>query len=725
MSDTEDSYGSPDDRIIRRAQRRFKRCQQWEAVARQRWLADWKFYHGDAYNGFQWPDSISNEYSSNERPMLTINKARTLCLNIINEAKQNKAAVKYRPLGNDATKEASDIFEGVARHIQNISQAQNAQGQAIEQQVASGLGWTRVVTNYVDDQSFDQEIYILGIPDATSVYLDPDAQKRDGSDARYGFVFTDRPRDEVEEEYPETKFLGTTQNVISEDDVADWIKEDTIRVAEYYEIEEKADELIGTPDGQTVFLRSELGRQLRSAWLAEAEARGEPLQRRDVVTKRLKWYKIVGDKIVDRTEPPGKTIPLVPWIGEQVIIDGILDRKGHIRALIDAQRMLNYNRSSAVEFGALQGKSPWLVPDATIEGYETYYASANAVNHAYLPYRYRDDDGQPIPPPERAPLPQSAPAYLDGAQAAERDMMLASGQHEADLGEQGNERSGKAINERQRAGDRATYHFIDNQAIAIRRQGEILLELIPEIYDTQRMVRLLGEDQTESTVQVDPQMPAAATFDAKQKILKFNPTIGRYEVVSDVGPDYATQRQEAFNAVVQILTQAPQLINVIGDLLFKVADFPLADQIAERLKPGLQPEAQVAIAELQKQLQKSNQQLGEAMQALAEERIKSKNDHAKAAVDAFDADTRRLAVVKDMAKDGETGAMPPEMQAMVKRLVQEVIAQNMQDDLGPVEGATAATLNQEAHGTPPQGAMPNAPMEVSDPGRAMIMQGGA
>jgi len=238
------------------------------------------------------------------------------------------------------------------------------------------------------------------------------------------------------------------------------------------------------------------------------------------------------------------------------------------------------------------------------------------------------------------------------------------------------------------------------------------------------MVRLLGEDQTESTVQVDPQMPAAATFDPKQRILKFNPNIGRYEVVSDVGPDYATQRQEAFNAVVQILTQAPQLMDRIGDLLFKVADFPLADQIAERLKPGLQPEAQMAITELQKQLQKANQMLGESMQALAEERIKSKNDHAKAAVDAFDADTRRLAVVKDMVKDGETGAMPKELEAMVKRLVSEVIAQNMQDDLGPVELATSETLNQQAQGVPPQGASPHMPVEVNDPGRAMVMQGG-
>jgi hypothetical protein len=698
MSDTDDSPAPVGlDPIVREAHKRFERCQKWEAVARTRWMEDYQFANGDSDNCYQWPDKLYVARLQQDRPSLTINKLRQHNLQIINDAKQKKSGIKYRPVGEGATVEAAEVLEGIVRHIQDVSNADAHRGAAITFQVDAGSCFTRIVTDYESDRTFDQEIFIRGVPDPMSCYLDPDCVEPDGSDARYGFVFADRPRDEVEREHPEIKHkLGATNAVDGQD--ANWSRDKTVREAEYYRLKEEEDELIGARDG-TTGLRSVLGSALVKQWEAEAEATGETLQRRKVIRKNLEWFKIIGSEIVERREPPGRSIPIIPWIGEQTIINNQLDRKGHTRALKDAQRMLNYNRSASVEFGALQSKAPWLAPTRSIEGYETYWETANTENHSILPYNDVADDGTPIAAPQRQNPPQSAPAFLEGSQAAERDMMVASGQYEAEMGAPSNEVSGRAINERQRQGDRATYHFIDQQAIALRREGQIILELIPEVYDTERVKRILGEDGTEDQVTISP-MHGEALARTVEGVL-FNPNVGRYAVVADVGPDYATQRQEAFNAIVQILTQAPALIDRIGDLLFKVADFPLADEIAERMKPGLPPQAQQAIGALQQQLAEKNQTLGEVMQALTEERLKVKAKDSDSAIDAFDADTKRLAVIKDMLP-----LDPASMQAMIH----ETVRQALQDNLGPVIGSLAASLRQDVS----QGAAGQMPVRLPD-----------
>ena len=711
---SKDAAVTGDDAVIREAHKRFAWCQQWESTARNRWMEDYKFAHGDSENNYQWPDIYYQARNAVDRPALTINKVRQHNLLIINEAKQRKSGIKYRATGDGATAKAAEVWEGIARHIQDISRAQIAFGMAIEFQVDAGLGFTRIVTDYVDAKSWDQEAYILTVDQPMSVFLDPDARELDGSDAKYGFIFSDRPRAEIEAQYPELKGKLTSQNAVDGEDTG-WTRDDHVREAEYYRIVEEEDELIRQPDGLSV-LKSLLTPDLLKSWEEEAAARGDELQRRPVMRKKLEWKKIVGAYVVDEKTPPGRSIPIIPWIGEQTIVDRILDRKGHTRYLKDAQRMLNYNRSAAVEYGALQNKSPWLAPMKAVEGVETYYENANTSNPAWLPYNHRDDEGNEIPAPSRQEPPQAAPVFIEGARDAERDMMMASGQYESEFGAQSNEVTGRAIQERQRQADRATYQFTDQQAIAIRRHGQILLEIIPVIYDTPgRVLRVLGEDGDETHVQLDPSAAAAHQEALRGAMAVFNPNVGRYEVVSDVGPDYATQREEAFNAIVQVLTMAPELIAKIGDLLFKAADFPLADQIAERLKPGYPPEVQQAIQSLQVQLQRANKALAEAMQALTEERLKVKDRSAETVIDAFDADTRRIAALKD-----QLGVDPEVLRAFVR----EEMRQAMQDNLGPAVLSVQPDLASQASGAPIPGATGALPIRVPNVGVQAATPGG-
>jgi len=239
---------------------------------------------------------------------------------------------------------------------------------------------------------------------------------------------------------------------------------------------------------------------------------------------------------------------------------------------------------------------------------------------------------------------------------AQREMMLVSGQFDAQMGQQGNERSGKAIAERQRQGDNATYHYVDNLAIGIRYTGKILLDMIPHIYDTKRVLTILAEDNTTQDVQIDPQAEQAyaETLDEDSKVAQrvLNPNVGRYEVQAQVGPGYATKREEAFNAFTILLTQAPQLASIIGDILFRAADFPLAGEAAERLRRMVPKEATgVGPSQKEKELQQKVDELQVVLRTTMDEMAKvmaqSARQDERGEVDKYKAFTERLKVMME------------------------------------------------------------------------------
>lgn len=656
--DNEDTL-TGDDQIVTQARRRFSKCQEWESQARKLFWEDVKFANGDSDNQYQWPGSVYRNRDIEDRPCLTINKTRQHILQITNDARKNKPSVKVRPVGNGATYEAAETFEGIIRHIEYISNAQVAYDVASKFQVQGGIGYLRVATDYVGNDTFDQEIYIRAIKDPSTVYLDPDINEVDGSDARFGFIFKDMSLEEFRATHPDVKNIAST-STLGNTNADGWHGKDHVRLAEYFRRRPKKDRLLTFNDPKTgvktVVRASKLPENIYKAVLDDPQTK-----HRLIEDDEVEWFLIAGSQIIERQIWAGKYIPIIRVIGEETVIDGKLDRKGHTRNIKDAQRMYNYQSSASVEYAALQSKTPYVGPARAFEGHETFWQNANRLNYAYLTYNHTDDEGNIIPAPARQEAPSTSPAYITGMQIAQQEMMMASGQYEASFGQQGNERSGKAINERQRQGDTATYHFIDNLAIAIRLLGKMLIDLIPKIYDTPRIMKILGEDGAESNIQLDPKAQAAFLQERKRQgeeaIIIFNPSVGEYDVMSDVGPAYATQRQEAFNAISQILTQAPDLVTQIGDILFKVADFPMADKIAERLERGVPaaikgdappPEvvqAQQQVQAMTGQLQNMEKILTETVQQLAEEKMKLRGKDEKRDVDAFRAITDRLDVI--------------------------------------------------------------------------------
>jgi hypothetical protein len=652
-----------DSSIIAEAKKRFKRCEEWESESRARFVEDRKFANADSENGWQWNDKVRTARELDSRPCLTINKTRQHNLQIINDARQNKPSIDVRPVSNGATYEAAEVFESITRHIEYISNAQTIYDRASVFQVEGGIGYWRVVTDYADDESLDQEIFLRAVKDPLSIYLDPDITELDGSDARFGFVFDDMPHDLAKAKFPQFADAFPTADTLGKGN--EWLSKDHVRVAEYFRKSEVTDRLISyvDQDGNRQTVRaSAMAQPIVDGLIADPDTRT-----RDLIGSKIEWFQIIGDKIVDRNTWPGIYIPIVRVVGEETVIEGQLDRKGHTRSLKDPQRQYNFWSSGAAEFVALQSKSPYVAPVRSIEGLENYWENANTENFAVLPYNDVDDVGVEIARPQRSEPPVMAPAFIAGMQVARQELMEVSGQYQAEMGAPSNEKSGLAIQERQRQGDNATYHFIDHLAVAIRFTGKILIDLIPKIYDTPRIVRILGEDGTGEPVQLDPQAKQAyqeQTNRDGQVVAKiFNPNVGRYDVQADIGPNYGTKRQEAFTALTQIVMRSENLMPIIGDIVFKAADFPMSDEVAERLARMVPAQAlggpSPEIVGLQTQNQQLEAALAASIKALADEK-------KKVGVETYKAETARLAIGKDI----DPAALMPAIHAAIVQALQ-------------------------------------------------------
>lgn len=668
-SSSEDGKFSP---VVREAQERFQYWQDYTSIATSRYISDTKFAEADSDNQWQWPDEYRTQREIDARPVVTVNKIKPLVRQIVNEIFEDLPNVKIKPTGNGATFEAAKAYMGMVRQIQYNSNAKEAYKAAALNMVRGGVGYVRLRTDYCEPDSFDQEILIDALVDSTRVGLDPDAVKPDKSDAKWGFVFVDLPRKLFEQRYPKFKELvGLTP--IGADG---WLQKDHVRIAEYYRVVEKLQWLyaVRMPDGtEEIVLEEQIPADVRKEVIADPNTR-----KRKTTTLKVEWYKIAGHEVVEQTEWIGSTIPIVKFVAEEITIEGQYDCKGHTRNLKDAQRMYNYWSSNAVEFGALQPKIPWIAPARAIEGFETYWNTANRVNHAVLPYNDVDDDGAQVAAPQRSQSPTAAPAYIVGMQTASDELMAASGQHAAAQGQQDNTRTGVALRARQGRSDLSNFHYRDAVASGMVYIGRMLIEVIPKLYDTRRVVQVMAQDGTTVEMQIDPSakqafaLTQAKTLQGAQAI--FNPNVGKYWVEADSGSGWLTKREQTVQALSIILTQNPQLASIVGDLLLREMDFPAADEASERLRRMVPPQALgIGPTPKEQELNSQNEQLmlalGETLNSLGEKQLQLKGKDAKRDIDAYKAETDRFSALAKAGVDANG------LQMQIMQLINDTVAQ--------------------------------------------------
>jgi hypothetical protein len=573
-----------DAKLIEQARKRFRTATDAVRDIRLEAADDRRFRKGD-----QWPESIRRAREADDRPCLTINKIPQFEQQVTNEQRQNRPSIKVHPVDDKADPETAKVFQGLIRNIEVTSSADTARDTAFENAVRGSYGYYRIVTEYASDDSFNQEIRVKRIRDADTVLLDPNHEESDGSDAEYGFIFDRMPKDQYLAEFGESKLAKAADWDLEVREAPDWLEQDTVVVAEYFYKDYQTKQIVLLSDGQ-VLEKSKYEEMVEAAeesvaqGLAEAVALPVIVKERSARICTVRWCKLNGIEVLDKTDWPGKWIPILPVYGAELIVDGKLIRESLIRHAKDPARMYNFWKSAETEAITLAPKAPYVIEENQVEGYEADWETANRKNHAFLKYKAFAINGTPLPMPQRQSIEPAVQAITQASMLAADEVKQTIGIYDASLGAKSNEVSGKAILARTNQAQTSNFHFTDNLNRTIRHEGRILIDLIPHVYDTAQVARIIGDDGVHKRVPINQLFK-----DESGKELRHDLNVGKYDVTIDTGPSFMTRRQEATQFMQEMVRSYPQTMQVAGDLVVKNMDVQGAEELSERFKKTLPP----------------------------------------------------------------------------------------------------------------------------------------
>jgi hypothetical protein len=626
-------------------------------------LDDLRFMAGSPDNQWQWPADVLATRGSvqgqtiNARPCLTINKLPQHVRQVTNEQRQNRPTGKVIPADDKADVAVAEIFDGMVRHIEYISDADVAYDTACDNQVTYGEGYIRLLTEYCREDSFDQDLKIGRVRNSFSVYMDPTIQDPCGSDANWCFLTEDLTKEEYERMFPNASPVSSMMSQgVGDQSLSQWLSEDTVRIAEYFYIEHKSAKLNLYPDNVTAIDGTPQDKQLKLMFQ-------KPIRSRNVDKKQVKWLKTNGFEVLQEQDWAGKWIPVIRVVGNEWEVDGQLYVSGLVRNAKDAQRMYNYWVSQEAEMLALAPKAPFIGYGGQFEGYENQWKTANTTNWPYLEVNpdVTDGAGSALPLPQRAAPPLAQTGLIQAKMGASDDIKSTTGQYDSSLGAASNERSGRAILAREKQGDTGTYHYVDNLSRAIRYVTRQLVDIIPKIYDTERVARIVGLDGEVGMVKVNPQQPepVKSIVDQTGIVMEkvYNLSVGVYDVCVTTGPGYMTKRQEALDAMSMLLQSNPDLWKVAGDLFIKNMDWPGAQEMAARFAKIIDPkvmegedqspemqQAKQQIEAMTQHMQQMEGMLKRVEQSMEAQQLDIKRFDSE--VKAYDAETKRISAVQ-------------------------------------------------------------------------------
>lgn len=544
--------------------KRFERVEKKERSQRKLAVEDIKFAQTE--DG-QWDEGAKTKRKN--RPRFTINRVAGAIDQLIGDQRQNRTDIKIRPVSGGATEDTAKVMTGLIRNIESVSKASNAYDTAFDEVVNGGYGGWRVTTELDEDDPFIQTIKIKGLNTATtSLWFDDSAREYDRRDSMWAFVTVDMPVEEFKERYPKSVISGWAQEKFNNTACNGWVNENTVRVAEYW---------VKTPVTKNIALLSDgrvIDQDEEQSVLDEMKANGVTVKKTvSVKSHKVEMYLMDGEEVLeDAKEWAGKFIPLIPMYGRQSHIEGQTYTRGVVRFAKDANRIYNYATSSAIETAALTPKDPvWITP-AQAKGHEAKLRNFNSSNDPFLFY---NPDSKAPGMPQRGGAPAVQGAFIQQIQQASMDLYHVTGMQPPSLGANPELKSGKAIQAQERLGDRGSFIFTDNLVKSQEFTAEILVDLIPRIYDTARQVRIMQQDGETENVEINTVNEEVIDEQTGKPVLVNDLSMGKYDVVAESGPAFATQRQESAQQIIDLIASSPQFEALAMDLVAK--DLPILE----------------------------------------------------------------------------------------------------------------------------------------------------
>jgi hypothetical protein len=602
------------------------------------------------------------------RPCHVVNKLPQFVRQVTGDMRQSRPGIKVVPVDSGADIETAEIRAGMIRYVENRSKAKHVYTTGADSQVTCGIGHWAVTTEYAHAGTFNQELRVVGIEDGVSVVWDADSFLPNRADADHCFVPNDMTTAKFKKQWPNAKADGFDTGIYGCTSGAfdSWATDDYIRVMQYWKKKPQKRTLALMPDGSIEDLTDQIAGfdadQVAAGLQWLTEQKGARVEERE--SYKICRYLITMAEVLEEQDWPGMNIPIVPVIGEEVRVGREIYRHGIVRYARDLQRMENYYASAETEVVALQPKSPWIGTKKMFQDNYDLWETANTENHPFL--EYTPDNLQPGGP-QRVQPPVASQAIIEGKARNSEDMKAVIGIYDASLGAKSNETSGIAIARRDAQGDTGTFVYHDNFALAIERTGEIINELFPKIYDTQRTIQILGDDGKPDFVEINKPI----IVDGIERV-QHDMTSGSYDVVMEAGPNYATKREQAQDGMTEFIRAFPPAAPLIGDIYAKSMDWPHAQEIGERLEEALPPQIKAKLeADRQQreraagkppspqeqqaaQAQQEQQQAAQQAQAVQMAMVQAQLDKANAEAEEAKAKARK-AVAEAAKAEAEAG----------------------------------------------------------------------
>lgn len=672
-----------------------------ESTNRVEGLDDLRFRFGD-----QWPTEIQNSRILESRPCLTINEVDAFCRQVENQQRQQRPRIKVHAVDDIADPKIAKVIQGLCRHVEVNSDADQAYDTAFMFADTIGWGYFRMRTDYTREDSFDQDIYIDQIENPFTVYFDPNSSLPDGSDAEKALITDMIPKKQFQKLYPGAQ-QGGFNEMAAGDNQIDWVKEQDIRLAEYFYMERKKATLLKLSNKKTVW-EDEFGDPLMAA------AKGITVVGTRESRKRIvKWCKQTTFEILEEATLPGRWIPVIPVYGTSYILNGRRIRLGLVRFAKDPQRMVNFWETAITESLALAPKAKWLLAMGSDEGFENEWAQANVSAKPIL--HYLDvNDGRVLPPPQRIQPEPPPNGMIEATMMSSMNLKRVLGMYDPAIKASSTHKSDKTINAEDQQTDQSNFHYYDNLTRSIKHAGRIILDWAPKIWDTQRVMRIIGDDERPDLVVINEKKTAEGG--AIEKVLN-DVTVGQYDIVMDTGPGYNSKRQEMVRVFTEMLATplGEKIAMVADDVIVRNMDVPGADVIADRLaaanplaqiddKSEVPPQAQMQIKSLQQKLEQAGQIIQGQEQEIkfrgGIEQLKQEGANKRMLLQttakAHDVETKAATTQHDVETRALTAQNVAEIQGMVQLMLKHIDTKHLEAELAQRDKEVTAKSNESA-----------------------------
>lgn len=594
---------------------------QYDETNRLAALDDKKFSAGE-----QWDPIVLEQRKG--LPCLVINSIPQFTAQLVGDWRESRKAIKVVP-SNDEDTDVASVRGDLIRAIEMQSRADRVYDTAFESLVQCGDGAFRASVEYARDSVFDQDIFIRPIEDCLSVVWDRYSVDPTGRDAKRVFVDDRIPKDEFERKWPEARESCLDSETTMENLAgSSWVDENSVRITEYWRLIERQCLIAMFQNGKVLKVDAKNIEQLVQQY-------GPPVKTRMSWCSYAQMHLVTGFAILSGPyEYQLNRLPIVRMSGRVVNVGGRRIRYGLVRFMKDPVRLRNFWRSVDAEQLGYAPKAQWMVTESAVEGKEDKLRKGHLTRDPLMIFNDEAIFGQNV---QRVDPAAPNAALLNAAQVNAQDMKDVTGIHDASLGIRSNETSGRAIQARQREGDIASLTFFDNGNASVLECGDIINQLIPQIYDGTRIIRGIGEDESMKFMKInDPMDPNAIDM-----------SVGEFDVALSTGTSYSTRRVESAQAMMDAIQVWPQLMTVAGDLVAKAQDWPGAEKIAERMEqamqaPQIDPQEVQKMQEMMQKLQMENATL----------KLEAKNNSEKLEIEMYNAETQRIRALSDNEVDG-------------------------------------------------------------------------